>query len=74
MTWNPEKGTADIDMNAALSFKNTATKLDFWYRLVYSMAFRRKVRFRLILPYIGTVQIESLCLRLKNIPRKNYKE
>jgi len=33
MTWNPEKGTADIDMNAALSFKNTATKLDFWVPL-----------------------------------------
>jgi len=33
MTWNPEKGTADIDMNAALSFKNMATKLDFWVPL-----------------------------------------
>jgi len=33
MTWNLEKGTADIDMNAALSFKNMATKLDFWVPL-----------------------------------------
>jgi len=70
MTWNPEKGTADIDMNAALSFKNMATKLDFWVRLVYSMVWQQKVRFRLTLPYIGTVQIKSLCLRRKNILAK----
>lgn len=29
MTWNPEKGTADIDTSVALSFKNTATKANF---------------------------------------------